>query len=378
MGTIGSTAVKTLTPAQARGVLMPPQRLLFVLGRSLMAQPIDLDRQALSGDPVDMGIELPGSIGISGFRFLSAAAGTLSYRQVMGETSHLVWVNREGREIATAVEDGGWHYMPRLAPDGRRIAVAHYALGAGQGDIHLHDAERQLDTRVTYDDNDDQILAWSPDGRTLAITSSSLSSSDVFRVDVARPGERRLWYHSEAFALVGDWFPDGSLLISVSGQAGRPDLYRLPPGEGASPVPVIASPFSEYMPSLTRDGRRLAYVGDSTGRDEVYVRALDSGEEWRVSRDGGSAPLWRMDGRELYYVDPLGNIVAIPIPAGATFSPGTPKPLFAGYLEDATGRQYDVSPDGQRFILNRPRETAEKPIVVMTGVPEEPAAGRRP
>jgi Tol biopolymer transport system component len=371
LGTLGSTVAHTLTAAQSRGIFLPPRLVLFVLGKSLMAQEIDLDRPGLVGEPLPLGFELQGSIGISGFRFLSAAEqGTVAYRQVLGDASHIVWVDRQGRELSTAVDDGGWHHLPRLSPDGRRIAVAHYAPGVGHGDIHVHDAERQLDTRVTFDENDDQAAVWSPDGRTLAVTTTSPAASDVYLVDPARPGERRLRRRGEGTTIAEDWFPNGGLLLAINDQDGRSDLYRLPPGEGADLVSVVVAPFSEYSPSLAPDGRWLAYVGDSTGRDEVYVRALDNGEEWRVSKDGGTAPLWRRDGRELFYLDPRGFIVAVPITIGTSFSMGTPVPLFAGLLDDATGRQYDATPDGRRFILNRRKETAERPIVVMIGLPD--------
>jgi len=379
LGTVGSNDMHTLTAAQSRSVFLPPRHLLFVLGTNLMAQEIDLDRPGLVGDPLPLGAELKGSIGISGFRHLSAAgSGTLAYRQIEGDVTGIEWVDRGGRTLSTAVSDGGWHHLPRLAPDGRRIAVAHYAPGVGHGDIHVHDAERQLDTRVTFDESDDQAPVWSPDGRTLAVTTTSPASADVYLVDPARPGERRLRYHGGGFVTADDWFPNGDLLLTVNDSEGRSDLYRLPAGEGAALVPAVVSTFSEYSPSLTPDGRWLAYVGDSTGRDEVYVRALDSGEEWRASKDGGTAPLWRRDGRELFYLDLRGYLVAVPTTIGAGITLGVPQPLFAASLDEATGRQYDATPDGQRFILNRRKETAERPIVVMVGLPEKPGADRRP
>jgi len=379
LGTLGSGVVHTLTTAQSRGIFLPPRRLLFVLGKSLMAQEVDLERPGLVGEPLPVGTELQGSIGISGFRFLSAAgAGTVAWRQVLGDESHIVWVDREGRDLSIAVNDGGWHFQPRLAPDGRRIAVAHYAPGVGHGDIHVHDAERHLDTRVTFDDYDDQSAVWSPDGRTLAVTTTSPAASDVYLVDPTRPGERHLRRRGERTIGAEAWFPDGGLLLQISDKDGRYDLFRLPPGEGADLVPAVVTPFSEYSPSLTRDGRWLAYVGDSTGREEVYVRSLDRGEEWRVSKDGGTAPLWREDGRELFYLDLRGFIVAVPTAVGTTLTMGAPSPLFTANLDDATGRQYDAAPDGRRFILNRRKETAELPIVVTVGLPEKAGADRRP
>ena len=170
LGTVGSGTTHTLTASHSRAVFLPPRRILFVLGRSLVAQEIDLDRPGLVGEPIPLGIELQGSIGISGFRYLSAAApGTLAHRQVEGDVTDLVWVDRAGQVLSTAAADGGWHQLPRLSPDGLRIAVAHYSPGASHGDIHVHDTARHLDTRVTFDENDDQTAAWSSDGRTLAV-----------------------------------------------------------------------------------------------------------------------------------------------------------------------------------------------------------------
>jgi len=379
LGTVGSSVVHTLTASHSAAIFLPPRFILFVLGQSLVAQEIDLDRPGPVGEPLPLGVDLPGSVGISGFRFLSAAeTGTLAYRQVQGAVNHLVWVDREGRELSTFGDDGDWHFAPRLSPDGGKIAVAHYAAGVGHGDIHVHDAGRHLDTHVTFDEYDDQNAVWSPDGRALAVSSFSAAEPGVYLLDPTRPGERRLRHRGDRLAGIEDWFPDGGLLVSIEAEDGRPDLYRLPPGKDAAPVPIFVSPFSEHSPSVTPDGRWLAYVGDSTGGNEVYVRAIDSGEEWRVSQAGGTAPLWRRDGRELYYVDARGFVVAVPTTIGTTFSMGAPVALFAGLLDDASGRQYDAAPDGRRFILNRRKETGEQPIVMMLGLPEKILAGRRP
>jgi Tol biopolymer transport system component len=256
--------------------------------------------------------------------------------------------------------------------------VSHYSPGVGHGDIHVHDGERHLDTRVTFDDYDDQSAIWSPDGRTLAVTTTSPAASDVYLVDPARPGERHLRCRGERTIGAEAWFPDGGLMLQINDKDGRYDLFRLPPGENAELVPAVVTPFSEYSPSLTRDGRWLAYVGDSTGREEVYVRSLDSGEEWRLSKEGGTTPLWRGDGREIFYLDPRGVIVAVPTTIGTTLTMGAPSPLFTANLDDATGRQYDATPDGRQFILNRRKETAELPIVVTLGFPEKPGADQRP
>ena len=374
LGVVGSTATRFLGASHSRAVFLPPHRVFYVRGETLVTQDLDVDRGALTGDPRPLGIELRGSIGISGFRYLAAAGPeTLVTRRIDANATQLLWVDRKGKVLSVAVDDGGWHNLPRISPDGRRIAVAHYSPGASHGDIHVHDAERHLDTRVTFDEDDDQEVAWSPDGRTLAVTSSRTVGQTISLVDPARPGERRDLRSIEKGSTGGDWFPDGSLIVTANDASGLSDLIRLP-ANGDPPVPVVVTPFSARDPSLTRDGRWLAYVSDSTGREEVYVRALASGEEWRVSKDGGQAPVWRRDGKELFYRDTRGSILAVPTTLGATFSMGVAQELFPGFLDDASsGRQYDASPDGQRFIVNRNKVTTERPILVHLGLPE---AGR--
>ena len=377
LAVLGSTQTRALGPSSSRAVFLPPRQVLYVLGDTLVSQDLDVDRGALVGQPRSLGIELQGSIGISGFRYLAAAGpGTLLTRRIEASFTQLLWLDRKGTVLSVAVDDGAWHNLPRLSPDGRRIAVPHYAPGAGQGDVHVHDAERRLDTRVTFDDDDDMQAAWSPDGRTLAVSSARGAEQFISLVDPGHPGVRRSVRKVSAGSTVDDWFPDGTLLLSTGDTSGRSDVLRLPAGE-AEPAPVVASPFADGVPSLSRDGRWLAYVSDSTGRTEIYVRALGSGEEWRVSREGGTAPVWRQDGRELFYRDLRGFIMAVPTTLGATFTMGEPRELFSGQLDDASsGRQYDVTADGQRFLVNRSKETVQHPIVVHLG-PLQPGGSDR-
>jgi Tol biopolymer transport system component len=377
LATLGSTATQVLGSSHSRAVVLPPNRLLYVIGDMLVAQEADFDRAVLVGEPSSLGMELRGSIGISGFRYLAAAApDMLVTRRTEGSVSTLVWADRAGKALSIAADDGGWHDRPRIAPDGKRVSVVHYSPGQSDADIHVHDNERGLDTRVTFDAADDQAAAWTPDGRALAITSSEATNYAVSLADPARPGERVNRRLVDRGATGDDFFADGSLLLSMDDSFGGPGLFRLPPGEG-KPVPVLVTPFSESNPSLTRDGRWLAYVGDSTGREEIYVRALGTGEEWRVSKEGGSSPVWRKDGRELFYLDARGVIVALPTTLGAAFSAGPPQDLFPALLDDtSSSREYDVSPDGSRFILNRRKDRAEQPMLVQVGLPQPGSVAR--
>src|SRR5262249_24460567 len=147
--------------------------------------------------------------------------------------------------------------------------------------------------------------------------------------DPSHPESRRHLYDTPAGGSLFGWFPDGGLLIVLMGQDEPPDIYRLPPGSD-KPVPLVNTPFSEDEPAITGHGQWLAYVGDSTGRDEIYARSMATGEEWRVSKEGGRAPVWRRDGRELFYRDDRGFIMVVPISASNHPSFGAPRALFQG------------------------------------------------
>src|SRR5262249_50812101 len=224
LGSLDSLATRTLTAAQSSGVFLPPRTVVFTLGKALVAQELDLDRQTLSRSAVPLGVELPGSLGVSGFRYLSAAApGTLVYRQAPGQTSHLVWADRSGRELGSVVEDDDWHNQPQIAPDGPRVVVSHYAPQAGQGDLVVHRTERHLDSRVTDDDRDDNNAVWSTDGKLLALTTITPTSSVLSVIDPSHPESRRHLYDTPAGGALFGWFPDGGLLIMLLGQDERPD-----------------------------------------------------------------------------------------------------------------------------------------------------------
>ena len=138
-------------------------------------------------------------------------------------------------------------------------------------------------------------------------------------------------------------------------------------GTRVVPEPILVTPLNEVSPALSPDGRWMAYVSDETGRAEVYVRAFpEGGARWQVSTEGGTEPVWSRDGRELFYVNPVGEMVSVAVSPGNPPTFGQETKLFQARLEEGVDRHYDVSADGQRFILNRPSPIGAAPIVVTT------------
>lgn len=215
---------------------------------------------------------------------------------------------------------------------------------------------------------------WSPDGARLALTSVEESTTAVYLLQAGRPNSERLLRRLPNLAAVSAWLPSGRGFLATTLDAeSRWDIARLPLEPDAPPVPLVATPANEHSPELSPDARWFAYVSDAGGRDDVYVRRADGqGEVWRVSSEGGQAPSWRRDGRELFYVNAAGRLRAVPTALGASFSAGDAQDLCdVGFDRYYGGRQYDVAPDGRRILLNRGTPPATSPIVVVLGLGRE-------
>jgi Tol biopolymer transport system component len=263
------------------------------------------------------------------------------------------------------------YYAPRLSPDGRRLVVGQYQPGEASGGLWLHELERKLETRLTVDSGDDQVSAWSPDGREVAYGSigRTPAASGIFRIAADRPGQGRALFAAETFTNPEAWTPDGRRLVYMeTGGQGRNSLWIRSLDGDPSPRRLGQGNASEWASDVSPDGRFIAYTSDASRRREVYVRALDSASgEIRISNEGGLAPRWRRDGRELFYVDDNGRLMAVPVRSLDPPGFGTPEALFAARLEEGSDRQYDVFPDGRRFLLNRSRVEEREPISIVLG-----------
>ena len=324
---------------------------------------------SLVGEPEVLGISLPGSLQVSGFRSLSVSdAGVLAFRQDIRGNTELTWVDRSGRELEKLDTDREvWQYAPRLSPDGRRLVVARYETSTG--DLWIHDLERNLADPVQLAEGDENIVAWSPDQRFIAFDAVRTSPNyGLYLMPVDRPGEERLLIETQSLVSIGCFTPDGKGLVyeQTDGQ-GVYHLWRLSLEEGGQPERLFPDAASQMSADLSSDGEWLAYASDVTGQHEVYVRRLDGSDApIRISPSGGGQPLWRQDGRELFYVSASPELVAVPVTPGDPPIFGQAESLFPTRFESTSDRQYDASPDGQGFVLNQPAANAVEPPIIVT------------
>ena len=177
---------------------------------------------------------------------------------------------------------------------------------------------------------------------------------------------------TSAPAIPDDWSQDGRFLIYMTTEKGGRDVSVLPLSGERKPFPFLQSQFGELHAQLSPDGRWMAYTSDESGQFQIYVQSFPAGQgKWQVSTQGGVQPRWRRDGKELFYLAPDGKLMAVLVRAGATFEAGTPAPLFQAQtfslaISTLYSHQYDITADGQRFLLNVDlSEVTAAPITVV-------------
>jgi serine/threonine-protein kinase len=326
-----------------------------------MAQPFDADRLQLTGEAVPI-VE---GVGFNPFgstaAFSASDNGVLAYRGGGGAVPlNLVWVNRNGTEQPLAAPPHNYTF-PRISPDGKRVAAG---IEEGEGQIWLYDISRDALNRLTFEGPSNVDPVWTPDGKRIVFKGK---------------GNRLFWQSADGAGSAEDlttgklsqnnipssWSPDGQELAFLEGGAVR-NIWILPLKD-RTPHVFIASQAFESAPSFSPDGRWIVYTSTESGRSEVYVRPYPGqGGKWQISTEGGTEPVWNPKGRELFYRDGQ-KMMAVDYTAQPTFSAGKPRMLFQGSYTPTprSASDYDVSSDGQRFLMLKAAEQAPGEISVV-------------
>ena len=333
--------------------------LVYAQGGSLMAVPFDAQRLAVTGAaaPVVGGVlESPVS-GAS--QYSISATGSLVYVPggVESAQSKLVWVSRNGGEQPVAAP-AHTYLTPRVSPDGRRVAVT---ITAQESQTWLYDLSRETMTRFTFEGNYNLIPVWTPDGKRIVFESNKDGPPNLYWQLADSSGGTERLTNSEYINAPFSLSPDGQLLafIELNSTTGF-DIWVLRLSDRKA-QPFLRTRFNETAPRFSPDGRLLAYISDESGRFEIYVQPYPGpGGKWQISTGGGMEPIWNRNGRELFYRDG-DKMMAVDIATQPSFAAGKPRTLFEGrYVPPPVPiANYDVSPDGQRFLMLKPNESAE-------------------
>jgi eukaryotic-like serine/threonine-protein kinase len=345
--------------------------LIFPRERMLVAQAFDTSRLELRGDAVPIAdqIAVGGLSGRTG-AFSVSDTGVLAYQAASAEVrTQLTWLDRSGNQ-AGAVGGQADYGDVEFAPDREQAMVSVLDPARRTRDLFTVDVARGLRTRFTFDPTDEQTAVWSPDGTRVIYNARPKGYFDLYVKDASGITNEQPLLTDTRNKTPLSWSPDGKSLLYSTGAfvVGNTDIWLLPIDGQGKPSPFLQTPFNETEARFSPDGHWVAYVSNETGSAEVYVtRFPGPGGKWPVSTGGGNYPRWRADGRELFYLERDGRVVAVSVAShGPDFIVNDAHPLFLTHASTSSRYPYDVSADGQRVLVNTIVEAASpSPITLV-------------
>jgi len=330
--------------------------LIYAQGSTLMAVPFDAQSLAVTGAAVPVVENVLQSPASGAAQYSISATGSLVYISggVQANQRKFVWVNRNGTEQPVAAPARAYLF-PRVSPDGRRVAAG---IAESETQVRVYDFSREALTKFTFEGNVNLNAIWKPDGKRVAFQSAKAGVPTIYWQKADGSGGLEQLTTSQFATVPMSWSPDGHVLafIEVNPNTQR-DIWMLHMGD-RKPEPFLRTKFDESVPHFSPDGHWLAYVSNASGRYEIYVQPYPGpGGKWLIWTEGGTEPTWNPNGREIFYRSG-DKMMAVDIATQPSFAVGKPRVLFEGRYEHtpATSPNYDVSPDGQRFLMLKSSE----------------------
>ncbi len=365
LGSLDSQERRLLVSASGNAAYAEPGYLLYLRdNKTLVAQPFDLRRYVLSGEPFPLSDEVLYFSQVDRAVYSVSGGDVLVMQSGKGASlSQLTWFDRGGKPAGTVGAPGSNNNV-RLSPDGHRVAGDQTEPDGRRRNIWIHElAQGFATTRLTFDPSFDGDPIWSPDGKqilffsnrrggfSLYLKNADGSGSEEEVADLGTVGQGNAW----------DWSRDGKYVLVRKGN----ELWSLSWPERVA-KPLLQATWTVRNAQFSPDGRWMAYASNETGSMEVYVSSFPSvNGKWQVSSGGGQEPRWRQDGKELFYLSADGTMMAAAVTTGASFKAGSPVALFQTHrrlpVSSLDDFSYDVSGDGQRFLIATKVDEANAP-----------------
>ena len=368
VGSLDSQETQILFSAVTRVAYAPPGFLLYVSQGALVAQPFDPQRLRVTGESTIVA-ERVATVGENHeFDFSISDNGVLAY-QTGSIQSQLVWFDRTGKKLQT-VGDPDAYASVALSADGQRAAVGMFDADGRHSDVWLLDLSRGSKSRLTFDPTSEGSPVWSPDGARLVFYSSRTSGgqANLFVGTASAAGDYQLLLASDSDDIPTSWSRDGQSILFMRYGKLHTGIWLMPLSGDRQPKPLFqSSAFDQGGATFSPNGRVVAYTSNESGRFEVYAQSFPpSGDKLMVSSGGGGLPLWRGDGKELFYLTEDGRVMAAEIGVGAKLESGVPQQLFQTRIKFDSDCPYGVAPDGSRFLINIPAEINDPaPMIVV-------------
>lgn len=309
---------REVLPAVSFAMYAPSGYILFLRERTVMAQPFDARRGETTGEAVPVAEQVDHPGGSTSGSFAISQNGVLAYISGVTDASgQISWFDRAGKEISKVGAPGSYGNL-RLSPDEKRIAFERNDEQSRTPDIWVMDLVRGVTSRLTFDPAPDNFPLWSPDGMQILYANKRSGRWDFYVKAATGAGHERLLLKFGARNAWGtSWSQDGRFIMYGEGtpcdKTGL-DLWIAPQFGDRKPYPYLQTQFNEVSGVYSPDGRWVAYASDESGRYEIYVQSFPlSGAKFQVSTGGGTEPVWRKDGTELFYEASDQNLMAVPV-----------------------------------------------------------------
>jgi tricorn protease-like protein len=333
--------------------------LLYAIAGTLFAAKFDMDRLELRGDPVPVAKDVQMAVTAGPANYAVSHEGTLVYVPGASRRRSLVWVDRTGNETPVGAPAGAYQALS-LSPDGTRVVIDIRE----EQDLFLWDFRQKAMTKLTFDPSMDCGGAWTPDGRWIVFASTRNGLANVYAQAADGTGGVQRLTAADTAHFANSVAPNGTHVLGAQWSTKTAyDIIRFPltrsaQRAGAESTPLVPeilvqTPSGEYGAMISPDGRFFAYVSHESGRPEVYIRPYPRAGDgkWQVSTNGGTAPIWARNGKELYFLSSANTLMSVSVNTTRTFGAGSPtKLLDARYAAPGELGIYDVSTDG-RFLM---------------------------
>ena len=361
LGSLAGEPPKPVREVHTRARWVEPGYLLYGQGSSLLARRFDPTTARWQGEPALLAERLPAGFPLVGQAPFTVSPDLLAVPQSEW-VAEMAWFDRRGQELGTLGLPGDLA-SPRISPSGDRVAVSISDTRSSLGDLWIFEVARGVGRRLTSTrEVEEAFPSWSPGGCRLVFASDEPGIPEIRVRSADGSGDDETLVEESHPVQPLDWSPDGALLLFEV--ADGADLW-LAPIAGGDPRPYLRAPGRQTAARLSPDGRWVAFQSSELGSSQIFVAPLDDGDlRHRVSTEGGTSPVWGPDGRELFYARGR-EIVSVPVGLAPELTIGAPRELFR-VDPPRVPVDFDVTPDGQRFLVTLLDEERAEPSLLVT------------
>ncbi|MCU1308913.1 MAG: serine/threonine protein kinase [Candidatus Angelobacter sp.] len=357
-GSVDSAEFRRVETADSNASYLPAGYILYARGNKLMVQPFDAKAGTTTGQPAMLTQNLQVVATVFRAELTAAANGTAMFSTGDSwQRSQLTWFDRNGK-VTGVVGEPLYQNNPSISPGGDRIAVDAIDSSTFNTDVYVYDVQSGNPTRITFLPVEDTLPIWSHDGKYLYYSWISITNH-LSRIPPNSGGTQEEVTAETNLGRIdpNSFSSDGtSLVYSFRKNANRASIWSLHLADRKA-APILEGNHDFFNGMISPDGHWLAYVSNESGRDEIYVTSYPGIQgKWQVSRDGGEEPRWRGDGKEIFFLN-ANTVMAVQMMLGEGVNVGVPQSLFSTQFREhisvSDQNSYDVSKDGQRFLVNR-------------------------